>query len=297
MINGPARGGLVAGLDEDDLPDETALGTLSRSQMAARPHVLRRLLAPIVLARATEDRWSPEFRQLVCAAFNDYAKASRPGSFEDSLARLRGWARSRFAIAHGRDSREVRAGLRVFDPEELLNVEPSVIESRSGVFRVGRRAWVKAPLHVVRDTINPVNWAKLGEFFEYVGRVEDSVEERPDGWSGVFEERYVFGWGPLKLATCHPFLRVDFTFDETRARADYSLLYEEDGLLECDDGYLEAKSAPGRPGWCEYYSEKSTQFRLPSVNLLAPVILAVFLESSLSSIEDAAYDHRETGRA
>lgn len=293
MLNGPLRGGPIAGLDGEELPTDDAMLSLTRSQLVARPHVLRRLLAPIVIARATDDRWSPEFRQLVSAAFNDRPRDHRPDTFEQALQKLRGWAGTRYAIS--RDKRALRAGLRVLDPEELLDVEPSFIESENGVFRVGRRAWVKAPLDVIRDAINPVNWGRLGEYFEYVGRVEETVVERDDeGWSGVFEERYVFGWGPLTLATCHPFLMVDFTYDETRVRADYSLLYEENDLLECDNGYLEAKTAPGRNGWCEYYSEKSTQFRLPTVNLLAPVILAVYLESSLSSIEDAAYDHRDS---
>lgn len=293
LLNGPRSGGLLGELDDDEFSEDEALLSLSRSQMVARPHVLRRLLSPIVISRPAENRWSPEFRQLVSAAFNDSPIERRPKTFEQALEKLRSWGKTRYAIAP--DKGALRAGLRIFDPEELLDVEPSFIESNGGVFRVGRRAWVKAPLDVIRDTINPVNWRRLGEYFDYVGRVESTVNERPDGWSGVFEERYVFGWGPLTLATCHPFLLVDFTYDETRVRADYSLLYEENDLLECDNGYLEAKTAPGRNGWCEYYSEKSTQFRLPTVNLLAPVILAVYLESALSSIEDAAYDHRDAG--
>ena len=296
LLNGPARGGPIAGLDDDELPGELELGSLTRAQMVARPHVLRRLLGPIVANRATGNRWSPEFRQLVRAAFNDSPRALQPATFDEALERLKDWARSRYAISSARNSRELRAGLRIFDPEELLEVEPSVIESENGVFRVSRRALVKAPLHVVRDVINPLNWQRLGEYFEYVGGVEGKIDQREDGWSGVFEERYVFGWGPLTLATCHPFLRVDFTYDETRVRADYSLLYEENGLLDCDNGYLEARTMPGRPGWCDYYSEKSTRFRLPTVNLIAPAILAVYLESRLSSIEDAAYDHLDNPR-
>lgn len=291
LLNGPLRGGAIAGFDGDELPDDPSLLSLTRSQLVARPHVLRRLLAPIAIGRAGEERWSPEFRQLVSAAFDDAPKERQPRSFEEALHRLRDWGKRRYAFAP--DDGALRAGLRLFDPEELLDVGPSVIESRNGVFRVGRRAFVKAPIDVIRDTIDPVNWRRLGEYFEYVGRVANTVEERPDGWSGVFEERYVFGWGPLELSTCHPFLRVDFTHDETRVRVDYALLYEENDLLECDDGYLEARTAPGRIGWCEYYSEKSTRFRSPASNLIAPAILAVYLESRLSSIEDAAYDHRD----
>ena len=171
-------------------------------------------------------------------------------------------------------------------------MSPSYVRNVNGIFTVSRCANVKAPLRAIREVLNPINWATLGEFFEYVGQV-GKPHERGDGWRGLFEERFVIGWGPLIVNSYRVFLNIDFTYDESRVRADYSLAYEHDDQLEVDDGYLEANTIPGRLGWCEYYAQKSTKFRSPGANLMAPAILAVSLESNLASIEDAAYDRLE----
>jgi len=296
-IYGPPRNVEMAERDADDLPDVEALGSLSRAQIVARPHVLRRLIAPLVLTRPPHfTAWSADFRELVLAAVRD--QRSRPATFEEALAWLRRWAHERFGALDAGDARPaVRAGLRLLDPDDLIRAEPSEISVLDGVFTLGRYARVKAPLEGIRDVINPLNWMRLGEFFEYVGPIEGHYVERRDGWSGLFEERFVVGFGPFALSTCHPTLRVDFTFDESRVRADYALLYEQDDQLECDDGYLEATTIPGEVGWCRYYVEKSTKFRSPISNLLSPVVMAVFLESSLSSIEDLAHEHFARGGA
>lgn len=290
QIYGAPRDVTLSERDPDDLPDVEALGVLSRSQIVARPHVLRRLLAPIVLTRPADlSSRSADFRELVLAAVRD--QRPRPSTFADAVEWLRAWGRRRFAVAKlGPATPAVRAGLRLLDPEELLHAEPSTITTRDGIFTAGRYARVKAPLAGLREVLDPRNWMSFGEFFEYVGPVEGHIHERSDGWSGLFRERFVIGYGPFALSTCHPTLRVDFTFDESRVRADYSLVSERDNQLECDDGYLEAKTIAGEVGWCSYYSEKSTKFRSPWTNLLAPVTLAVFMESGLASVEDLAYD-------
>jgi hypothetical protein len=64
-----------------------------------------------------------------------------------------------------------------------------------------------------------------------------------------------------------------------------------------DDGYLAVKTIPGRKGWCQFYAEKSIKFRSPGANLLAPTVLAVALQSNLSSIEDAAYEQLVSSHA
>ncbi len=50
------------------------------------------------------------------------------------------------------------------------------------------------------------------------------------------------------------------------------------------------KRIPGRLGWCDYYAEKSMRFRSPQANMLAPMIMLVFLESSLWAIEDVVIE-------
>lgn len=298
-LYGTPRGTAIGGLAMDELPDADALGSLTRSQLVARPHVLRRLIAPLVLARPVDPAsWSGGSRELVLAAVRNLRPATE--TFEQALDALREWGRSRFGTDEGGTaSARIRAARRLLDPEDFLEVAPSTIQNRNGVFTASRRARVRAPLRAIRDALNPVNWTSMGEFFESVGRVPDRYAERSDGWHGIFEERFVVGWGPFTLSTCHPFLRMDFTFDDDRVRADYALLYEADDQLECDDGYVEATTIPGRAGWCEYFVTKSTRFRSPATNLLGPVTLAVFLESNLSSIEDVAYEfraHREMAK-
>jgi hypothetical protein len=306
-INGPLDDGAVFGLDFGALSETAMPLSVSRSQLVAKPYLLRRLLAPLVIARGSQRDWNAEFRELVLAACRDLGREGGPAKqgagaggrraptsdFETALGQLRRWALKRFATAPEEASAQgVRAALQTLDPEKLLEVSPSYVRDTNGIFTVSRRANVKAPLRAVREVLNPINWATLGEFFEYVGQV-GNPKERKDGWRGLFEERFVIGWGPLSLNTYTVFLNVDFTYDETRVRADYSLAYEEDDQLEVDDGYLEARTIPGRPGWCAYYAEKSTRFRSPWSNLMAPVINAVSLESNLASIEDAAYDRLE----
>jgi hypothetical protein len=311
-LYGPLEGGEVAGLDYDTLADTSAPLSVSRTEILARPHLLRRLLAPLILLGGHTNP-SAEFRALVIAAVSglrhartslhpaatDTHAVAPDAEFTHALARLRRWAQRRFALRPREEmARGVRAAMQLFEPEELLEVEPSYVRNSNGVFTVSRRARVNAPLHAVADAINPVNWATMGDFFEYVGRVgPGSDQQRADGWRGLFEEHYVVGWGPLTINSYKVFLNVDFTFDETRARVDYSLVYEQDAQLEVDDGYLEAKTIPGRYGWCDYYAEKSTKFHAPTSNLLAPAVMAVALESNLSSIEDAAYDRLESAKA
>ena len=71
-------------------------------------------------------------------------------------------------------------------------------------------------------------------------------------------------------------------------RAGKLMLAREHGQLECDDGFIEARSIPGRHGWCEYIAEKGMKFRSPAMDLLAPTVTALFLENFLVAIEEAA---------
>jgi hypothetical protein len=144
------------------------------------------------------------------------------------------------------------------------------------------------PFEELKNRLNPENWLQMGPFFEEVRAYEKRDPERSDGWDGIFEELFVIDWGPFRMQRFHTFLKVDYTFDHERARTDYSLVYEEDHQLEEDRGYLEARRIPGRRGWCEYYAEKSVRMQSPLSNMLGPMLNAVFLESGLSAIEEAA---------
>ena len=269
----------------EDLAALEALGWLSRSQIVGRPRLLRRILAPVIIARDT--KWSPELRELILAAAGDVEP--RPLKFEDALIAVRTRLESRFAVEwDGRVRPRMRALWRILDPEDLVQAEPSRIRTANGVFTVSRRALVRAPFEKLVPVIDPRNWARLGEFFDRVDRL-DGANVREDGWDGLFEEHFRVGWGPWSINTVNPILRVDFTHDGQCARADYALAWERDDQLETDDGFVEIRRLPGRVGWCEYSAEKSTRFRSPQINLLSPAIMAVFVESNLSALEDVVY--------
>lgn len=270
----------------EDLSALEALGWLSRSQIVGRPRLLRRILAPVIIAPRT--KWTAELRELILAAAGDVEP--RPRTFEEALIAVRARIESRFAVDWDDRVRPRRRALwRILDPEDLVQAEPSRIRTADGVFTVSRRALVRARFDKLVHVIDPCNWASFGEFFDRVARLEGADIRETDGWSGFFEEHFRVGWGPWSINTVNPILRVDYTYDDQCARADYALAWERDDQLETDDGFVEIRRLPGRVGWCEYSAEKSTRFRSPSVNLLSPAIMAVFIESNLSALEDVVY--------
>lgn len=270
----------------EDLAALEALGWLSRSQIVARPRLLQRILAPVVLSGDT--KWTAELRELVLAAATEVEP--RPSTFEGALSAVRARLEPRFAVDWDDPVRPRRRALRrILDPEDLVQAEPSRIRSANGTFTVSRRALVRAAFDDLVPVVDPCNWASFGEFFDRVARLDGADIREKDGWSGFFEEHFRVAWGPWSISTVNPILRVDYTHDEQCARADYALAWERDDQLETDDGFIEIRRLSGRVGWCEYYAEKSTRFRSPSVNLLSPAIMAVFIDSNLSALEDVVY--------
>jgi hypothetical protein len=264
---------------------------VTRAQLVARPHALRRLLAPlIVTGKLDSRRRDPDFQQLVVAAMRDYRE--RPSDFREALAALEEYGRSELGVSPDDGAEpEYLDFQRLLAPEELLRIEPARVAQKDGVSTVSRRVRLRMPFLALRNYLDPKNWLDWGPFFEKVGAVEGEHVNRPDGWHGTFEELFVIDWSHFRVSSFHTFLRVDHTFDSDRVRTDYSLLYEADHQFEEDCGFLEARRVPGRLGWCEYYAEKSVRQRNPPGSLLAPMLAAVFLESGLSALELATIRH------
>lgn len=299
-LSGLPRGAEIGALDLGGVEDLLAADVVLREQLVARPRLLRSVLAPLVFASDSIKLRNDELRELIFASVRDLHDGAEfsdgdvrdgsptggPLAFDDAIELLRKCgARSQSQ----RLQRAVRSAARLLDPDILLEIEPGYIRKAGGVFVVGRKIRCKAPLEEITKIINPKNWSTLGSFFEYVGPVEGRFRERVgSGWVGFYEERFTVGWSAFRLNSFHPYLKVDFTYDSSCARTDYSLAYEEHGQLECDDGFIEARSIPGRLGWCEYVAEKGMKFRSPTMDLLAPTVTAVFLENFLVAIEDAA---------
>ena len=174
---------------------------------------------------------------------------------------------------------------------------PGQIVQQDGVSTVSKRARFHAPFGDIRTILDPKTWLTLGPFFDHVEAVPDRHVDRDDGWEGLFEERFMVAWAEVPMQTFHTFLTVDYTFDEQRTRTDYSLAWEADNQLERDDGFIEVQRVPGRVGWCMYYAEKAMRFRSPLSNLLSPMIMSVFLESSMVALEDMAVAQRFAARS
>lgn len=292
-LYGPSRGEYVPGVGADQLPADVASERMSREQLVARPDHLRRLLVPLV---RDADRMGlvekdADFRALVIAAAVDIAGPRV--TYDEALRSLRDEdgrpidATGELLTAEG----ALRALKRLLAPGELLIVEPAKIELAGGVSTISKRARFQVRVDAIKELLNPDNWFNLGPFFEAVGAVPGRKAGRgEEGWSGLFEEKFVVAWSRFRLQSYHTFLHVDYTVAADRVRTDYSLAYEVDDQIERDNGFIEVKGIPGRLGWCEYYAEKAMRFRSPQANMLAPMIMLVFLESSLWAIEDVVID-------
>jgi hypothetical protein len=83
-------------------------------------------------------------------------------------------------------------------------------------------------------------------------------------------------------------LRVDYTVTDDVIRSDYSLLYDEDSQLLCDDGMMELRKIPGYSDWCRYTGTKSLKFAADFLNVLAPGVLFMEVQRAGVGIEGLA---------
>ncbi len=295
-LYGAPSGETLAGIEPGQLPGPEVIGQLSRSQLVARPELLRRVLGPpIATGDAAPYRPHLDYRELVIASVRDIAPW--PRSFDDAFEELRRIFSKSSDFLPGDDvEKELFALERLLAPEELILTEGPVIRQHHGVSTVSRRARFRVPLDAFKPMIDPKNWLQMGPFFEAVGPIESEKTERDDGWEGVLEERFVVDWSGLELQRFHTFLKVDYTFDDDRVRADYSLIYEIDDQIERDSGFIEARRVPGRPQWCEYYAEKVMRFRAAQANLYSPIIMSAFLQSGLNAMEEKAVGYNLRAR-
>lgn len=294
-LYGPLEGEYVGALVEDDGAGQDFPEDLSRAGIVGRPALLTRLLAPLTLLPDFRTRIEDaDLRELAIASRRDATPAA--ATYEEALEQLQRHAREVMQRKPGDPvDREMQALLRLRADEKLLVIEPAIVAQKQGVATVSRRARFRVPFGKLAWLLDPENWLSMGPFFERVGAVDPETTRRKDGWDGLFEEYFVVDWGGFQLQTFHTFLKVDYTVDSARVRTDYSLVYEADDQLDRDTGYLEVRRIPGRLGWCEYYGEKSMRLRSPQLNVYAPMMTAVFLQSGLTAMEQAAIRHNVGG--
>jgi hypothetical protein len=90
-------------------------------------------------------------------------------------------------------------------------------------------------------------------------------------------------WNQLLLQDFKVWLRFTRRTTKNTIRTDYSLIYEEDDQLLVDQGYGEVKRVEGHKRWTRYTGVKTLKFASALLNLLAPAVMAMFLDGNVAS--------------
>ena len=80
---------------------------------------------------------------------------------------------------------------------------------------------------------------------------------------------------------CVPFVSVT----PEVVRADYSLMYEQDDKIALNEGFFTARTVAGSQGWVDVTMSKTVRFTSSILNLLAPAILAMFLDNKVGGFK------------
>jgi hypothetical protein len=137
----------------------------------------------------------------------------------------------------------------------------------------------------VRPLAEPRNWPQFGPFWESRNG-KPPIEEK---WvvadprrryrKGEVIEHFVINWNRVRVARYDVHLRATQEWDADMIRTDYSLIYEESRELLVDEGYGEVRRSTDHPGWSVYTGVKRIKFASDLLNLFAPGVLAMFLDS------------------
>lgn len=195
-----------------------------------------------------------------------------------------------------------RWGAREFTPGEIPQVQvdgemkdagpdrrmislPTRLLHDQGAFVVDKEIYLRTKLDTVSKLVNPENWERLGEFFAKTyrenGRNENgAIEAKAAPWHGVLREDFIVSWNGFTTNVFKQRLKVDYTVTPEMARTDYALMYEEDDQIAMNEGFLEVRIVNGLPpGWIAGRMSKKLKFTSSMLNLLAPALLSMLLDS------------------
>jgi hypothetical protein len=134
-----------------------------------------------------------------------------------------------------------------------------------------------------------LRWKELGPFWEGEGDIQVEWERGggdPRVRKGEVAEVFILNWNTLQLQMFEVRLRVTQRRTDDMIRTDYSLMYEKDDQVLVDQGYGEVRRIPKRPQWACYTGEKTLKFASTMLNLLAPGIMAMFLDGIVASVNE-----------
>src|SRR6185436_9088119 len=101
---------------------------------------------------------------------------------------------------------------------------------------------------------------------------------------GTVFENFVVTWNTFAAQSFKVHLKVTRRARAGMMRTDYSLINEEDDKLLVDEGYGEARRIGERRGWTLYTGVKTLKFASTLQNLLSPGVMAMFLDSTASTL-------------
>lgn len=157
-------------------------------------------------------------------------------------------------------------------------VKPTRIALEGRAITATKELWVQRPVEAVMTALDPRSWPSRSVFFESIEVLKTNTSRLPElgrSWSGNILETFVVNWNTVEFTRFRTELAVDVTVDGSEGRLDYGLVYERSGALIRDDGYLEIRSVPGRPGWTHYFVSKTVWFASDVLNLLTPAVLTL----------------------
>lgn len=170
-----------------------------------------------------------------------------------------------------------RSTAGVDTPAEAI-VNPTRVALEERAITATKELWVPRPVEEVMTALDPRSWPARSVFFESIEVLKANTSRLPElgrSWSGNILETFVVNWNTVEFTRFVTELAVDVTVDGSEGRMDYGLVYERGGALIRDDGYLEIRSVPGKPGWTHYFVSKTVWFASDLLNLLTPAVLTL----------------------
>jgi hypothetical protein len=263
----------------------------------AVPGLVKAAVAQMLVSGHRLDRRNPKHRELVweakrspaqveptTAEFDD--KAFSGVKFDEAYASLLAYGQAQYVPAQPQSPVPSLQALAARAPQQSAFPRPIEITYDGMAYTVTKRVLLHCPAKNLQDVIDPLGWQQLGPFFEQLHAVRRSKES--GSWHGEIQEVFVIDWNWVLLDRFVVRLKVDYTETDDLIRCDYSLMYDKDDQLLCDDGIAELRRVPGLSGWCLYTGTKSLRFASPALNLFAPGVLFMGLEREGQGIEALA---------
>lgn len=170
---------------------------------------------------------------------------------------------------------------------------PTTITHRGGAFTVEKRVYIRGDLDPVKWLVNPVNWEELGQFFARTEREKDQkrfAEGDAESWRDVLCEDFLVSWNGFMTYSFRQKLKVDYSVTADVARSDYSLMYEQDDQIELNEGFFEVAKYSSNPEWLAGTMRKTLRFSSSVLNMMAPAILSMFLDSKADGFNRLAQE-------